>query len=248
EPQRISDRGLLEGPPADGEQPLRQSHPEVQAAADAGFESIALDVYMNQERELLSIGSTELLELGEGVQIFVEDVTRAQLQTLQRPAPSVRELLREHPSMQFVFHLHVPPRPQLRGVWLETVVRTFAELPSERIMLTTSDAVVAGVLAGQLRDAQIPIALLEAPAGVPGALAWLQTARALDLPWLFLPPSAVDATLLETAHRWGVRVGLTGVTGASAVLRLMTESDAPDAYVASRAFLLSAPSPRTPTP
>jgi hypothetical protein len=115
-------------------------------------------------------------------------------------------------------------------------------------MLTTSDPVMAGVLAAHLRDTDVPVALLEAPSNVEGARAWLQTARALDLPWLFLPPSVVDAELLETAHRWGVRVCLTEVTGASAVLRLMTGSDAPDAYMASRAFLLTTPSTRTPTP
>ncbi|MBK6576274.1 MAG: sulfatase-like hydrolase/transferase [Sandaracinaceae bacterium] len=246
QPLRINDRGLLAGPPAAGAEPLRQSHPEVEAAAAAGFETITLDLQMTTERALVTIGATELLQLGNGINVNVEDVTRQQLETLRRPAPTVQELLQQHPQMSFVFHVHTPARPELREAWFHTLVTTFRELPAERVTLATYDPVIAGLLVGALREAGVDIALVEAPEGVEGGLAWLQTARAIGVPWLYLPPTAVSTELLETAQRWGVRVGLTGVTGPGAVLRLMAGGVAPDAYLASRAFLLDRPTPRVP--
>lgn len=246
QPQRISDRGLLTGPPAQGDEPVRQSHPEVEAAAAVGFETILLDLQMTTERDLITIGTTELLQLGEGVRVNVEDVTRQQLETLRRPAPTVQELLERHPQMRFVFQVHKPVRPELRDAWFNALVTTFRALPVERVMLATVDPVIAGLLAGALGDAGVPVALIEAPEGVEGALAWLQTARAIGVPWLYLPPTAVDVSLLETAQRWGVRVGLTGVTGPAAVLRLMAGGVAPEAYLASRPFTLDAPTRPTP--
>jgi len=247
QPQRISDRGLLAGPPAPGESPVQQSHPQVEAALEAGFDTILLDVQMTTERDLITIGSTELLQLGEGVNVNVEDVTREQLETLRRPAPTVQELLQRHPRMRFVFQVHKPVRPELRDPWFTTLVNTFRGLPAERVSLATLDPVIAGLLVGALGDSGISVALIQVPTSAEGSIAWLQTARALGVPWLYLPAAAVNAQVLETAQRWGVRVGLSGVTGTAAVLPLLTDSGAPGAYLASRAFLLQA-APGSPAP
>ena len=94
-PLRISDRGLLAGPRPAEEGAGRQSHPEVDAAEEAGFEWISFDTRMTRDRAFVTIGDVQLLELGDGVQVNVEDVTREQLETLRRPAPSIQELLRQ---------------------------------------------------------------------------------------------------------------------------------------------------------
>ncbi|MCA9577002.1 MAG: sulfatase-like hydrolase/transferase [Polyangiales bacterium] len=247
QPERISDRGLLDGPVVDGERPLRQSHAEVQAAADAGFEAIALDVFMTSERDLITIGSSQLFELREGLPVTTEDVTRQQLETMQRPAPTVQELLRRHPSMRFHFALHAPTRPERRGPWLTTVVQTFRELPPDRVALTLDDPVLAGVLVGELQGSGVSIGLTRAPDSNEAAQLWLQTARAIGVGWLFLPHNVVDEALMERAHGMGVKVGLLGVTGAAAVTRLMSATATPDAYLATRAFLLTG-SPRPSAP
>jgi hypothetical protein len=246
-PLGINDRGHLTGPPAPDADPARQSHPEVQAADAAGFDAILFDLRMTAERDLIAIGAAELLPLSENVTVNVEDVTRQQLDTLRRPAPTLQELLQQHPQTRFVFQVHAPARPPLRDSWLQTLVTAVRQIPAERVTIATSDAVLAGWLVGALKDVGIAVALVQSPERVEGSLAWLQTARALGVQWLYVPVSAVDMVLLETAHRWGVRVGLTGVTGPDAVERLMISGVAPDAYVASRAFRIDRPAPGLPT-